>query len=83
DEIDFTKNGEYKASIEGEMTIKDKTNEINETGTIIVKGQNLTVNSVFDLTLADYGITFNESEMVSKKIAKTIEITINGVYDTQ
>ncbi len=81
DEIDFTKNGEYKAEIEGSMTIKDKTNPINETGTIKVNGQILTINSTFHITLADYGITFNDSEMVSTKIGKSIEITITGEYE--
>jgi polyisoprenoid-binding protein YceI len=83
DEIDFTKNGEYKAEIEGNMTIKDLTNPINESGTIKVNGQILTVNSTFKITLADYGITFNESEMVSTKIGKSIEITITGEYEPQ
>ena len=80
DEIDFAKNGEYQAEIEGEMTIKDKTNPLKASGTITVKNQTLTVNAVFDLVLADYGITFNESEMVSKKIAKSIEITVTAEY---
>ena len=81
EEIDFTENGEYKAEIEGSMTIKDKTNPINETGTIIVKDQVLTINASFNITLADYGITFNESEMVSTKIGKNIEITVTGEYE--
>jgi polyisoprenoid-binding protein YceI len=83
DEIDFTKKGEYKAEIEGNMTIKDKTNPINETGTIKVSGQVLTIDSSFDITLADYGITFSDSEKVSTKIGKSIEITITGEYEVQ
>ena len=81
DEIDFTKNGEYTAKIEGNMTIKDETNPINETGIIIVSGQGLTIDSSFDIILAVYGITFNDSEMVSTKIGKSIEITITGEYE--
>ncbi len=83
EKIDFTKNGEYSAEIEGELTIKDKTNPINEAGTITVNGSVLTVNSTFQITLADYGITFNESEMVSTKVGKTIEITVTGDYNSQ
>ncbi len=83
DEIDFSKNGEYEAKIKGEMTIKDKTNPINESGTIVVKNDLLAVNSTFHITLADYGITFNESEMVSTKIGKNIEITFAGEYNVQ
>jgi polyisoprenoid-binding protein YceI len=83
DEIDFTKNGEYRAEIEGEMTIKDLTNSLKEAGTIMVEDQSLTVTATFDLVLADYGITFNESEMVSKKIAKSVEITVTAIYNKQ
>jgi len=82
DKIDFTKNGEYQAEIEGEMTIKDLTNSLKESGSITVEDQTLTVNATFDLVLADYGITFNESEMVSKKIAKSVEITVTAVYNS-
>jgi len=80
DKIDFTKDGVYMAEIEGEMTIKDKTNPVKESGTITVKDQKLIVNAVFDLMLADYGITFDEAEMVSKKISKSIEITVVAEY---
>jgi polyisoprenoid-binding protein YceI len=83
EEIDFTKNGEYKAEIEGNMTIKDKTNPINETGTVKINGQILTINSTFHITLADYGIAFDESEMVSTKIGKNVEITVTSEYELQ
>lgn len=82
-EIDFTKDGEYQAEIEGEMTIKDKTNPVKESGTITVQGQALIINAVFDLILADYGITFDESDMVSSKISKSIEITVAAEYNIQ
>ena len=80
DAVDFSKNGEYQAVIEGEMTIKDKTNSLKETGTIVVKDQSLLVNAVFDLVLADYGIFFADSEMVSKKIGKSVEVTVAAEY---
>jgi len=83
EDIDFTKNGEYKAEIEGNMTIKDKTNPINATGTVKVNGQILTINSTFHITLADYGIAFDESEMVSTKVGKSVEITVIGEYELQ
>ena len=83
DEIDFTKNGDYTAKIKGEMTIKDKTNPIDESGTITVKDQVVTVNSTFNLTLADYGIMFDPSEMVATKIGKTVEVTFTGEYSAQ
>jgi polyisoprenoid-binding protein YceI len=83
DEIDFAKNGEYQAEIEGDMTIKDKTHSIKETGTMMVMDQSLLVNAVFDLVLADYGITFNDSDMVSTKIGKSVEVTVIAEYSLQ
>ncbi|MCK5692161.1 MAG: YceI family protein, partial [Bacteroidales bacterium] len=83
DEIDFTKNGEYQAEIQGQMTIKDKTNTLKEWGTITVEDQSLTVNAVFDLVLADYGITFADSEMVATKIGKSVEITVTAEYNSK
>lgn len=83
DQIDFTKDGEYRAEIQGELTIKDKTNPLKESGTITIQGQTLTVNAVFNLTLADYGITFDESELVSTKIGKSVEVTVVAEYITK
>ena len=83
EKIDFTKNGVYQAEIEGEMTIKDLTNLLKETGTITVKDNSLLVNAVFDLVLADYGITFNDSEMVSTKIGKSVEVKVLAEYSIQ
>lgn len=83
EEIDFTKSGEYQAEIEGDMTIKDKTNPVKESGTVTVQDQTLIVNAVFDLVLADYGIIFNESEMVASKIGKTVKVTVVAEYNIQ
>ena len=35
--VDFTKDGTYDVSVTGDLTIKDKTNSINEKATIIVE----------------------------------------------
>jgi polyisoprenoid-binding protein YceI len=83
DEIDFSKEGKYPAVFEGEITIKDKTSALKETGTITVNGENLNVNVTFNLTLADFGITFDEGEMVSTKIAKSVEVTVSSEYELE
>ena len=83
EDIDFTKKGAYQAEIQGEMTIKGQSRPIKETGTITVQAETLTVNAVFSLTLADYDITFDYSEMVSTKIAKNVEVTVVAEYSIQ
>ena len=82
DEIDFSKEGKYSANFEGEITIKDKTHPLKETGTVTVSGNNLNVDATFNLTLADFGITFDEGEKVSTKVAKEVEVTVSSEYKT-
>ncbi len=83
DEIDFSKDGKYPANFEGEITIKDKTSPIKETGIITVDGSLLNLDATFNLTLADFGIMFDEGEMVSTKIAKSVKITVKSEYKLQ
>lgn len=77
--IDFSKDGTYDAVVEGELTIKGKTNPIIEKGTVTVEEGNVKVYSQFDLTLADYGIEFVKGKPASN-IAKTVEVTVNSEY---
>ncbi len=82
EEIDFTKEGSYKATVEGEMSIKEATKTLEATGTIIVKEEILEAQSIFNLTLADYGITFVKGKP-SSNIAKTVEVTFHGEYKNE
>jgi polyisoprenoid-binding protein YceI len=78
-EIDFAKDGTYNAIIEGELTIKGKTNPIKEKGTITVKGNVISTASTFSIVLADYGVAFEKGKP-STNIAKTVEITVHAEY---
>ncbi|MBT3386169.1 MAG: YceI family protein [Prolixibacteraceae bacterium] len=81
-DIDFNKDGKYEANFEGEITIKDKTQKLEDSGTITVAGGSLTLDTTFDLTLGDFGITFDEGEMVSTKIAKSVEVSVKSEYQS-
>lgn len=81
-EINFEKDGTYNAGIKGELTIKEKTNPINEKGTITVSGSTITVNSKFNITLADYGVAFEKGKP-STNISKTVEVTVNAEYQPE
>ncbi len=82
DKINFTKNGEYKANIAGELTIKGTTNKINESGTITVSGNVITVRSKFNVTLADYGIAFAKGKP-STNVAKVVEVSVLAEYNPE
>jgi len=78
-EIDFSKNGTYTASVQGELTIKGITNKISEDGTITVTDGKIEIQSKFNITLADYEITFVKGKPASN-IAKIVEVTVNAEY---
>ncbi len=78
-EIDFSKDGKYDAMIEGDMTIRGVTNKIKERGTVTVKNGVVEAKSVFNVTLADYGIEFVKGKP-SSNIAKTVEVTVLAEY---
>ena len=82
DEIDFSKDGNYDAIVEGELTIKGVTNKIKEKGTITVSGNKINAKSKFNITLADYGIEFVKGKPASN-IAETVEVTVNAEYQAK
>lgn len=80
--INFAKDGTYDAVVEGELTIKGKTQKINEKGTVTVKGNTVAINSKFNVTLADYGVAFEDGKP-STNVAKIVEVTIKAEYQPQ
>ena len=79
DDIDFSTDGQYEATIEGELSIKGKTNPVTEKGTITVKGSSIEVKSKFNITLADYDISFVKGKP-STNVAKVVEATVITEY---
>ncbi|MGC9342098.1 MAG: YceI family protein [Bacteroidales bacterium] len=79
DQVDFSKEGSYPAQVEGNLTIKGKTNPIKEKGTVTIKNGVATIDSKFNIVLADYGITFVKGKPASN-IAKTVEVTVRAEY---
>ncbi len=73
-EINFSKNGEYKALVEGEMTIHGVTKKIKETGIVSVKGSAVELKSKIAAALSDYKIKIPGA--VKDKISKNILINI-------
>jgi polyisoprenoid-binding protein YceI len=76
--IDFSTNGNYTANVMGELTIKGVTKEVSTTSTF--KVNNGTVNGMtkFILNPEDYNIEI--PKVVSNKISREIEITVDADY---
>lgn len=77
--VDFAKDGVYKVMVKGNLTIKDKTNELTAPGTITIVGGRVTIETKFSIVLADYNVVFVKGKP-SKNIAKDVEITTKVFY---
>lgn len=77
-DINFMRDGNYNATVKGNLTIHGVTKDILQNGNIEIKGGKLAAKSKFIITLKDYNIG---GKIVGKMIAPTIEITVNCQYD--
>ena len=77
--VDLTKDGEYKIIVDGNLTMKDKTNAVSIPGSIIVKGGKVEHKAKFTINPNDYNVSI--PAVVKEKIAKDIEITVDAALD--
>jgi len=77
--INFTKDGTYEATIEGDLTIHGIKQPHKTVGTITVSKGKIAAVSIFTLKLADYKIEI--PSLVADKISPTIEIKVNCQYE--
>lgn len=77
--VDFSKDGSYTADVAGELTINGVTKPIKEKATITVKESKVSLNSRFNVTLADYEVAFKGGKPATN-IAKTVEVTVEAEY---
>jgi hypothetical protein len=76
--VNFSKNGIYDVTVEGELTIHDATNKISAKGTIEVVTGGINANSKFNIVPEDYKI--NIPGVVREKINKNLEVTVTMKY---
>ncbi len=56
-DVNFAKDGTYKANVAGTLTLKGITNDVNTDATIEVKGKMLSTSATFKIKLEDYKIS--------------------------
>jgi len=78
-EVNFSKDGVYKAKVKGEMELHGVTKPVTEEGTVTIKGEKAIVDLKMNITLADYNIAFEKGKP-STNIAKTIEVTVKAEH---
>ena len=54
--VNFNKDGTYNVTVEGDLTIKGKTQKVKTPATIVVEGKTLKTNASFNIKLADFGV---------------------------
>jgi len=78
-DINFAKDGVYKAVVEGDLTMHGVTNKIKTNGTLEIKGGRITGKSTFNVLLKDYKITVPKA--VLNNIAESIQIDVTVAMD--
>jgi hypothetical protein len=67
------------AKAKGKLTVHGETKDIETTGTITVKDGKITLNSVFNVLVADYKISI--PKIYRDNIAKSIRVTVSCVLN--
>lgn len=78
-EINYTKDGTYKAKVKGDLTIHGETKEVEAEGKFIIKGGKITAEGDFNIKLSDFKISI--PGLVADKVAKTAKITVSCVLE--
>ena len=77
--IDYTKEGEYKVTVKGNLDMHGVIKEITLEGTVTVKGGQITLKCKFMVHIADYKIKV--PSLYVKNIAEDVEVKLDAVLD--
>ena len=72
--VDFTKDGKYDVTVNGDLTIRHITKPVTIPGNIVVKGDVVSTATAFSINLADYEIKGVPIE--AGKVAKSPKIMV-------
>lgn len=76
--VDFSKDGTYKISVTGDLTIHGVAKKTAANGTITVKSGKVSLEGSFKLKVKDFGI---KGEYIGDKIASEVSTTVNCKFD--
>jgi len=76
--IKFNKDGVYKVTVTGMLTVKGVSKEVKAAGTVTVAGGKVSIASAFSITLADFGISGQPID--AGKVAKSPKITVSAQF---
>lgn len=79
DAINFNDNGTYNVTVEGDLTIRGKTNRISSPATIVVDGSALKTTCSFSVKLADYGV--DGPAVGAGKVSREPKISVSADFN--
>jgi polyisoprenoid-binding protein YceI len=80
-ELQLSKNGTYKANVQGTLEMHGITNNVTVPATLIVNNGTINFKANFNVLCADYKIDI--PSVVADKVAKEVKINIEGVLSNQ
>lgn len=78
DDVDLSKDGTYKVTIDGSLNIHGITKNYQSKATMVVDKGNITANTTIKVKIADHGIEI--PSVVFAKIAESVDVRISAVY---
>jgi hypothetical protein len=75
----FSKDGKYNATIQGDLSIHGVTKQIKQTGTVEVKDGKIIAKSKFNVKPGDFNIAI--PSLVKDKIASNMDVTVDITYE--
>ena len=79
EKIDYTKDGEYKATVTGTIDMHGVKKDVTLDGTITVKGTEITMSTKFRIHIADYSIKVPSLYVTT--IAEDVDVKLNAVLE--
>jgi len=76
--IDFSKDGDWDVTVAGDLQIHGVTKKVSVPGKIIIKNGVISASSSFKILVKDYQIKI--PSIVSNKIAESVEVTVDCLY---
>lgn len=77
-DVKFNKDGVYKVTVNGDLTIHGITKPVETRGTVTVNGKSIKTVSDFSIKLEDYGVT--GAAIGAGKVAKEPTITVSAEF---
>ena len=74
--VNFSKDGTYNVTVEGDLTIKGKSQRVTTPATIVVAGKTLKTTASFNIKLADFGV--EGQSITAGKVAAEPKISVSA-----